>query len=70
MMVLANTDDKSLVQYDVFKAVQINVADGFPGGRLSLMTSWLKQKANDTMEMISSFSSVTVLYSFVFYIQY
>ena len=51
-----NTHDRSLVQYDVFKAVQINVADGFPGDRLSLMTSWLKQKANDGVDIIGQFN--------------
>lgn len=42
----------SPMQYDVFKAVQINVADGFPGDRLALMTSWLKQKANNGVDII------------------
>lgn len=43
---------REYVDYEEIKAVQINVADGFPGYRRELMTSWLKQKATDGVHII------------------
>lgn len=39
-------------EYDVFKAVQINAADGFPGDRQELMRAWLKSKANEGVDIV------------------
>lgn len=51
------------IRYDVFKAVQINAADGFPGDRLDLMTSWLKSKANDGVDIIGKKCLVVLFYT-------
>jgi hypothetical protein len=32
------------------------VADGFPGNRRGMMTTWLKQKANDGVDIIGKFA--------------
>jgi hypothetical protein len=59
-----NTPDISFkaIQYKLFKAVQINVADGFPGDRRELMTTWFKNKANDGVDIIGKFIACMSIY--------
>ena len=48
----SNTAENMHYNYNVLRAVQINVADGFPGDRRALMTTWLKEKANNGVDII------------------
>ena len=38
--------------HNVYKAIVINTADGFPGDRRDMMTAWLKHKANIGVDII------------------